>query len=197
MRTPLAARILVIAAAAGFMLAACGSGGGGGTPVGHRSPAGLRTTTASAGPSQAVAPSPSSSRYGNASLTGGCVLGIYDRNQNEFYQLLGLAHGSDMATGDAISEAYQLTLADSPASAAATITGFRIAVYLDGKKLATTSEHLSPRKVIPPGQVATFTEDPWGTSRARQGLAVGPFAARGNPPANLAATCRLLRLDAR
>lgn len=196
MRTARPAIIFVIATAAGFMLAACGSGGG--TSAGHRvSPPAPRTATTSPGSTQADGPSPSSTRYGTARLTGGCLLGIYDQGQNEFYQLIGLAHGSDIATGDTIAEAYQVTLADSPSAGAATVSGFTIAVYLDGKKLATTSEQLRAGKLIPPGQVATFTEYPWGTSSARQGLAVGPFAARGDPPANLAATCRLLHIDAR
>jgi hypothetical protein len=192
--------ILVAATAAGFVLAACGggSGSGGGSPAGHEvSSPGPQTETAAPGSTQADVPSPSSTRYGTARLTGGCLLGIYDQGQNEFYQLLGLAHGSDITTGETIAEAYQVTLADSPTAGAATVTGFTVAVYLDGKKLASTTEHLRAGKLIPPGQVATFTEYPWGTSSARQGLAVGPFAARGDPPANLAATCRLLRVDAR
>lgn len=199
MRTPRRASVLVTVTvtAAGFMLAACGSGGG--TSTGHsvRSPGAATTPVSSAPAPGSDSSGPATPHYGPAHLTGGCVLGIYDQNQNEFYQLLGLRHGSDITTGDAIAEAYQLTLANSPGSRTATVTGFTIAVYADGKKLATTSSHLPAGKLIPSGQVATFTEYPWGSSRARQGLAVGPFAAKGNPPANLAATCRLLRLDSR
>jgi hypothetical protein len=193
-RTARLASILVAATATGLLLAACG----GGTLAGdHPSSPGPQGAPASPAAAQAGGPSPNSTDYGTASLTGGCVLGIYDPGQNEFYQLIGLAHGSDISTGDTIAEAYQLTLADSPTAGAATVTGFTIGVYLNGKKLATTTEHLPARKLIPAGQVATFTEYPWGTSKARQGLAVGPFAAKGDPPADLAATCRLLRLDAR
>jgi hypothetical protein len=186
--------VTVIVAAAGSVLAACG----GGTP--GSSPAESPNSTATVSPAAAHnpdSPGPDSPSYGSAAVTASCVLGIYDESQNEFYALSGLAHGSDMATGDPVAEAYQLTMANGTRSKTATVNGFTVAVYASGQRLATTSEHLPARRLIPAGQSMTFTEYPWGTSADGRGPSVGPFAKGSNGAVNMAATCRLLRWNSR
>jgi hypothetical protein len=195
---------IVIVAAAGSLLTACGGGTTGSSPA--RSPNSTATVSPAAaqnpgspGPGSPGpdSPGPDSPRYGSAAVAASCVLGVYDESQNEFYALSGLAHGSDMATGDPVAEAYQLTMANGTGSKTATVNGFTVAVYASGKRLATTSEHLSASRLIPAGQSMTFTEYPWGTSADGRGPSVGPFARGSNGAVNTAATCRLLRWNSR
>ncbi len=126
-------------------------------------------------------------------LTGACITGIYDETQNEFYAMSGLVHGTDIASGDDVAEAYQLTLTDTSARSTVRVTGFSVAFYSGTRKLTSADQTLSVPTVLQDGQSQTLTEHPWGVSVADHGASVGPFATGQLGAVNTAATCRLVR----
>jgi hypothetical protein len=153
---------------------------------------------ASGSPTVPVSPTvsspPSVSAVSSAGgLTGACITGIYDETQNEFYAMSGLVHGSDMAAGDDIAEAYQLTLTAASARSTVRVTGFSVAFYSGGRKLTSANQTLTVPTVLQRGQPQTLTEHPWGVSVADHGASAGPFATGRLGAVNTAVTCRLVR----
>jgi hypothetical protein len=128
-------------------------------------------------------------------ISATCVAGVYDKTQNEFNALSGLVAGSDIAPGDVVAEAYQLSLADTSPSGAAKVAGFEVAFYAGGRRLGTQTTKLSPPSDIGAGKSVSWTEYPWATSSWGHGPSVGPFAEGNEGDVNSAATCRLVRLS--
>jgi hypothetical protein len=118
------------------------------------------------------------------------VTGVYDESRHVFYAMSGLGHGTRIASGDVIAEAYELTLKDTSA-ATVRVTGFTTEFYSAGRKLLAGPDSAPVSAVLHPGQSRTLTEHPWGSSVAGQGPAVGPFRAGQQGAVDTAATCRL------
>jgi hypothetical protein len=127
-----------------------------------------------------------------AKVRGTCVTGVYDESRHEFYAMSGLVHGTGIASGDVIAEAYQLTLKDT-SFGTARVAGFSTVFYSRGRKLLTGSQSLPAPAVLHPGQSRILTEHPWGTSIAGHGASAGPFRAGQDGAVNTAAACRLAR----
>ncbi len=181
-RLPVSAAIA--AALAPALLAACDA-----SPV-HSAAAG---DTSPAAPSTPASPSAAPATVAGK-LTATCIAGLYNETQNEFYTMSGLVHGTDIATGNVIAEAYQLTLT-SRATATVKVAGFSVAFYAGSRKLASVEQALPVAVPLGAGQTEVLTEHPWATSVAGQGASVGPFAAGEQGAVNTAATCRLVRWD--
>jgi hypothetical protein len=196
---PVRPRPLAAAAASAVLtLAACGT-----TPaVSHdtATAAAAPTTTTTAMPTApatiaASAPSPAAPSPVStlATLSSKCVAGIYDETASQFYSMADLDHGATTGSGDAIAEAYQLTLTDSSPSVTAEVTGFAAVFYSGGQELTSDSQSLTAPSFITPGQSLTWTEYPWGNSTAGQGASIGPFAAGHTGAVDTAATCQLVQ----
>jgi hypothetical protein len=128
-------------------------------------------------------------------ITATCITGVYDKTQNEFNAISGLAAGSDIAPGDVVAEAYQLNLADTSSSVTAKVSGFQVAFYADGRRLGSSTTRLARPSDIAAGKSASWTEYPWATSSSGHGPSIGPFADGNDGGVNPAATCRLVRLS--
>ncbi len=190
-RVPAAMAAVVTAA----LLAGCDASAAAPPPAAgshDTSPAASTSPTATISPTASSAPAVSAVTTGDG-LTGACVTGIYDETQNEFYAMSGLVHGTDIASGDAIAEAYELTLTDTSARSAVRVTGFSVAFYSGSRKLTSAAQALTVPTVLQRGQSQTLTEHPWGVSVADHGASVGPFASGHLGAVNTAATCRLIR----
>jgi hypothetical protein len=132
-------------------------------------------------------------------ITATCFAGIYDKTQNEFSAVGGLAAGSDIAPGDVVAEAFQLSLTDTSRSAPAKVAGFEVAFYADGRRLGSATTNLQRASDIAAGRSMSWTEYPWATSIEGHGPSIGPFAKGGageeaDGGVNPLATCRLVRL---
>jgi hypothetical protein len=179
---PVAAAVSAAAVIAAALLAACGA----------RSAAGPATGASSAsGASRASGASPAAAA---ARLASSCDTGIYDESRHEFYAMASLIHGTGIAPGDHIAEAYKLTLTDTSA-AVAEVAGFSVAFYSGSRKLTATSAALEVPAVLRAGQSRTLTAHPWGSSVAGHGASAGPFRAGEDGAVNTAATCKLVRLS--
>jgi hypothetical protein len=128
-------------------------------------------------------------------ITATCFAGIYDKTQNEFSAVGGLAAGSDLAPGDVVAEAYQLSLTDTSRTVAAKVAGFEVAFYADGRRLGSQTTNLHRASDIAAGRSVSWTEYPWATSIEGHGPSIGPFAFGKNGGVNSLATCRLVRLS--
>jgi hypothetical protein len=128
-------------------------------------------------------------------ISATCIAGVYDKTQNEFNALSGLAAGSDIAPGDVVAEAYQLSLSDTSSSVTATVAGFQVAFYADGRRLGSQTAKLRSPARIGAGKSVSWTEYPWATSSWGNGPSVGPFAEGKEGDVDSAATCRLVRLS--
>ncbi len=128
-------------------------------------------------------------------ITATCVTGIYDKTQNEFNAISGLAAGSDIAPGDVVAEAYQLNLANTSPAVAARVAGFQVAFYAGGRQLGSRTTELGRPVDIEAGKSESWTEYPWATSSSGHGPSIGPFADGKDGAVNPAATCRLVQLS--
>lgn len=169
-------------------LAACGTRPAAAVPATTPTPMAPGTTSASA-PSPAAL-SPVSTQ---ATLSSKCVTGIYDETASQFYSMADLDHGATTGSGNAIAEAYQLTLTDRSPSVTAEVTGFAAVFYSGGRELTSDTQSLTAPSFITPGQSLTWTEYPWGNSTADQGASIGPFAAGQTGAVDRAATCQLVQ----
>jgi hypothetical protein len=161
-------------------LAACSSASAPPRPAA----ASTRSPAAVAGPTPVV----------SGVITATCFAGIYDKTQNEFSAVGGLAAGSDVAPGDVVAEAYQLSLTDTSGSVPAKVAGFEVAFYAGGRRLGAQTTNLRRASDIAAGRSASWTEYPWATSVEGHGPSIGPFADGKNGGVNSLATCRLVRL---
>jgi hypothetical protein len=128
-------------------------------------------------------------------ITATCVAGIYDKTQNEFAMVGGLAPGSDLAPGDVVAEAYQVSLTNTSRSVSAKVAGFEVEFYAAGRRLGSQTANLHQSSDIAAGRSASWTEYPWATSIEGHGPSIGPFAYGKNGGVNSLATCRLVRLS--
>lgn len=171
-------------------LAACSHGSGRPSAATMGPAASTRSPTPAAAPA-AVVPV----RVVTGVISATCVAGVYDKTQNEFSALSGLAAGSDIAPGDVVAEAYQLSLSDTSPSVTATVAGFQVAFYAGGRRLGSQTAKLSSPSHIPAGKSVSWTEYPWATSSWGNGPSIGPFAEGTEGDVDSAATCRLVRLS--
>jgi len=178
---------LLIASAIAVCMAGAGVAGCSRQATGsHAAPPAPAASSAAPSP----APSPVVVRQGI--LTATCWPGIYDKAQNEFYTIGSLAQGSDMEQGDPVSEAYQLNLSDVSPSQAASVTGFTVAFYADGRRLTAVTQPLAVVGKVPAGQSASWTEYPWGSYPLGSSASAGPFAGGKDGAVNPAVTCQLV-----
>jgi hypothetical protein len=128
-------------------------------------------------------------------ITATCVTGVYDKTQNEFNAISGLAAGSDIAPGDVVAEAYQLNLTDTSPSVTARVSGFQVAFFAGRRQLGSRTTRLRRPSGIGAGKSLSWTEYPWATSSSGRSPSIGPFADGKDGAVNPAATCRLVRLS--
>jgi hypothetical protein len=171
-------------------VAACSHGPSSPGPGSTRPAASTRSPTAAAEPATVVPV-----RVVTGVISAACIAGVYDKTQNEFNALSGLAAGSDIAPGDVVAEAYQLSLSDTSPSVMATVAGFQVAFYADGRQLGSQTAKLSSPSHIGAGKSLSWTEYPWATSSWGNGPSIGPFAEGREGDVDSAATCRLVRLS--
>jgi serine/threonine protein kinase len=150
-----------------------------------------RTGVSATAPAPTIRPASQSSSSA-AQVTGRCVTGMLDLDDNEFISMSNIAAGESLpSTAVGIAEAYQLTLTDSPSSGTAEVTGYAVAFYSDGQELTSDSESLNEPVFITPGQSLIWTEHPWGTYSPGE-ASVGPFAAGTVGAVDPGATCELI-----
>jgi hypothetical protein len=128
-------------------------------------------------------------------ISATCLPGVYDKTQNEFSTLGGLVAGSDIAPGDVVAEAYQLSLVDTSPSVPAKVAGFEVEFYAGARRLGSQTTKLGSPSRIGAGKSVSWTEYPWATSSWGQGRSIGPFAEGNEGDVDSAATCRLVRLS--
>lgn len=154
---------------------------------------GLIPTTAAAPPPSVTTPPAPAPVSTQATVSAGCVPGVYDITAGHFYSMTDLTSGMTTRSGDHMAEAYQLTLTDTSPSATAGVTGFAVVFYSGSGQELTSDQQTIGATFITPGQSLTWTEYPWGTSSAGQGASVGPFAAGETGAVDSAATCQLVQ----
>ncbi len=187
-----AAVALAIAAGTGAALA----GNPSRQPTAGPTIASTATTKATKTAASTTAPAPttrpaSQSSSSAAQVTGRCVTGMLDLDDNEFISMSNIAAGGLLPSAAAdIAEAYQLTLTDSRSSGTAEVAGYAVAFYSDGQELTSDSESLNEPVFITPGQSLNWTEHPWGTYAPGE-ASVGPFAA--GTAVDPGATCELIQ----